>query len=183
MFLATATLLFGCDQADHTDAQLDAEVPSAVEGESAEEQDDLGNLPVEESEEITWDASPPEEIQDGAELEVTIQCGLMNGSGSGIFVKDGDRWNMAYMDMHLLTGLEACSDESAPVYLEWDDVPSMYIDAGGYDHHLTPMADEDTWIGEVWPRETPSEACQAGLDSLGITFPVTMTMTVDSLTL
>ncbi len=129
-----------------------------------------------------WDALPPE-AGDGSLLTVVITCGLLQGPHTKTFEKDGDIWTEIesigagpYEELYPCMGRGG--DARGDKFLTWDDEPSLYMNAAGLDHDLWPTETEDRWFGEVAPTEEPSRECVDNLASMGMTFPIAMTLEV-----
>ena len=130
-----------------------------------------------------WDALPPD-AADGSILEGVLNCGLLQGTHYKTFEKQGDIWAEIESEGDgpyewampcMSRGGEGSRGDK---FLTWDDEPSMYMNAAGLHHDLTPTQTTDRWMGEVYPMGESSRECLDNLADQGLTFPVAMTFEV-----
>lgn len=172
---APATARGDGDVLDHDDEPVD-NTPD-------EPEDDEPVVPGEdEPGEDLWDAAPPD-VPNGTLLEGTIHCGLLTTSANLTWEKTGARWDqLPGGSTGLLPGLEVCTGRG-PRTLQWDEEPSIYIEAGGLAHWLFPTAVADYWAGAVEPvgPEARSQDCLDVLDSYGLMWPVQLSFEVTAI--
>lgn len=157
----------------------DEQDPTGDDGDDGnDDQNDDPEDPVDEM----WDAAPPD-APDGTLLYTDVTCGLLDGLHTKTFEKQGDLWieidgtgNGPFEELYPCMGRSG--DGRGDKYLTWDDEPHIYMNAAGMDHDVWPTETEDYWIGEVNPMEEPSRECVDNLASMGLSFPITMTLRV-----
>jgi hypothetical protein len=129
---------------------------------------------------IEWDASPPA-MATGAELTVRIDCGYLPGTPEMTLNHDGEQW-IPDLNNPALRGhpeLADCVPEGADGgWMTWDEDGTWIIEIGGVWHELTPTVTEGRWLGQAGFIAEPNAACQASLEALGLTNPLTMAIEV-----
>ena len=170
------------DPAEGDDDDLDEDIDDPDE--PADDDDDV--VDDDDDDEPAWDAAPPTEV--GTQIEGVILCGWMDGPHHVGFEFDGDIWQQFQVpsDAGLRAELLPCyggqMDPQFDKKLRWSDDGAIYFQAGGLEHDLIPGSQELRWFGNVWPVGGPDEACQHALEEAGLSSPMTMTFTVDSIT-
>lgn len=134
-----------------------------------------------------WDVSPPAEL--GTAIEGTITCGWLTAPLTVIFHYDGAAWQEEHTDSggvgprpELLPCFGAPAEPEFDHRLHWDDDGSMFFQAGGLDHDLTPTATEMLWLGPVGPTGGPDAGCRDALQAAGIESPMIMSFRIESVT-
>ncbi len=167
------------DDLDDTDDQDDSVDPP---DDPEMDDDDVGD-----EEQHGWDVSPPEEP--GAEFEGTISCGWLTGPLYIVFRYDGEGWMQQHTEddgvgprPELLPCFGAPADPEFDHRMRWEADGSMFFQAGGLDHDLTPTDTELRWLGPVYPTGGPSAECAQALEDAGVSSPMTMSLTIHSIT-
>jgi len=169
MRLLLPALLIACGP-----VYVDAESPSTprVVTESSSTADTASASP--------WDPSPPT-TDLGAILTLGIQCALLEGNPQSAFERvSEDRWDLASgpAGTALKPELSACVDATSDNYLLWTADGEIEIQVAGLWHGMSPSAQPNRWLGIAEPVHTPGPACDEGLASLGLSWPVNLSVEV-----
>lgn len=143
---------------------------------------DLGSVPDDPTEppvDDGWDSTEPD-VPDGTVMVTEFTCGFTSGGFEAEWEKIEGDWELVGASPGgepveaLLPCQEPPADDPGP-YIEWGDGPDIFLHTPGIDHLLHPTEQENYWVGQVWPTH-PNEACLAGIASLGLEFPIALTM-------
>lgn len=198
--LVSVVFLLGCLPADDGGGVTDADRPvddpqqdvdppddrdldDAVPGHVVQDDnpDDEPDEPEEPEEPLGWDPSEPD-VPDGTTMETHFVCGLMQGAFDGLWVKQDGQWQLTWADGQPVPELIPCAAHGAERWFEWEDDGTVHFVVGGIEHLVEPTEVENRWMGSVWSAEEPSDECLAGLEQLGLEFPLTLQMNVVAIT-
>jgi hypothetical protein len=166
------------------EASIDPEVPTDDDDDPTDDvvtdDDDDTSDPASP---LEWDASAPDDPEDGWLFEGTLVCGLLDGAAAKEWELREGTWDELPTPnpTRLLAGIELCAQDS-PKYLRWNDDDSLYIEAAGMGHWLEPTGTEGLWAGTVEPLGEITPECHAALADHGLSWPVTLTLRLDALT-
>jgi hypothetical protein len=140
---------------------------------------------------LDWEPLPVD-APTGAVWVGNFTCGMLRASSDFWMEKTPTGWRqtgriLGHPAMELISDEdsrprgqigEICFDRNNPdPSVEWVEDGSFHFFNGHWDHDLRPLPEEGRWLGQVSPMFNPSDACRAELESLGLTIPVTLTMT------
>ncbi len=128
-----------------------------------------------------WDPTPPTSV-DGSVLTASLTCGLFDGSGLKSWVMDGGVWLEqpgGSVSMH--PEVQPCL-EPGPKELVWTPDGDIEFDSASWQHAFKPTASPWLWLGQGRPYHDLDDACLDGLESLGLTLPIVMSLEVLAVT-
>ncbi len=179
LLLTLSTLLSGCLATPH-------DTFGSAPGEDGHPGDGVDAA----AEDTGW-AVPPDDIGIGSTLVGTFVCGFFENPAVRHFTFKGEVWDETTPldqggDAGMLEGTEHCLTDGLHKYLDWyvdsDEVPFIYL-SGGLHHDMRPSPTPGAWNGRVYPVDGPNEECLAALDQHGLTLPVGLVFTVESVDL
>ena len=127
-----------------------------------------------------WDAGAPD-APEGTVVVFDLSCGLLQGTARKAWELQGSTWHEVQEPgaprVEAWPQVETCGQQSDKL-LDWNEDGDIYILAGNMDHFNTPNEVEGTWTGQVTPRFDPPSSCSEGMAALGLSWPVTMGLTL-----